>query len=86
MIPQQCEPGRNRVRIDHLGEIGIEIMGLKAREEEIRDKKMQERKIEQMKRQEILPLPPGKRQCSADIRKYLSLTMNRISKKLLARS
>ena len=70
--PQQCEPGRKRMRMDNLGELGIEIMGLKAREDEIRDKKIQERKMEQLKRQETLPLPPGKRQCSTYIRKYLN--------------
>ena len=70
--PQQCEPGRKRIRIDSFGEIGIEIDGLRAKREEIEDKNIRERKQEQMRRQEMLEHPPNKKMCKGDIRNYLS--------------
>ena len=70
--PQQCEPGRKRIRIDPFGEIGIEIDGLRAKRDEIEDKNIRERKLEQMRRQEMLEHPPNKKMCKGDIRNYLS--------------
>ena len=60
------------MRIDPLGEIGIEIEGLRARREEIEDKNIRERKQEQMRRQELLEHPPSKKLCKGDIINYLN--------------
>ena len=72
--PQQCEPGRKRLRIDPDGQIEQEIRGMRERQDALERDKIIERKIDQSERKENLPNQNNKKQkqCGADIRIYLS--------------
>ena len=70
--PQKCEPDRKRIRIDHDGQIGNEIKGMRDRREALEREKIDEKKEEQSKRKEKLENSQIKKQCKSDIRNYLS--------------
>ena len=72
--PQQCEPGRKRLRIDPDGQIEQEIRGMRERQDALERDNITERKKDQSERKENLPNQTNKKQkqCGADIRIYLS--------------
>ena len=72
--PQQCEPGRKRLRIDPDGQIEEEIRGMRERKDALERDNIIERKKDQSERKENLPNQNNKKQkqCGADIRIYLS--------------
>ena len=79
--PQKCEPGRKKMRLDPNGDISNEILGLKALRENEAAKKIEENRLEQLKRRDINLQPPDKRHCRADIRKYFTESSNLQNKK-----
>ena len=70
--PQQCEPGRKKLKIDPDGQISMEIKGLKERREALEREKVGEKKIIQTERRENLDETVKKKQCRIDIRQYFT--------------
>ena len=75
--PQQCEPGRKRLRIDPDGQIEQEIRGMRERQDALERDNVTERKKDQSDRKENLENLVNQtnkkhKQCGSDIRIYLS--------------